>query len=491
MATMVRPERGTQVARIVELRGVEPGFPFYGTLVLQGGARFTPALLAGNGALVGPDLLAQLGIAVGDRIIVGSHPFTVRGVIDKEPGRSVGGFSLGSRVLVDLADLRATGLLAFGSRATYQILLKVPAEAAMPLAQSIRESFAERFVNARSFRSTENQIGDSFDSGRELPQPRRLRDRRARRHRRVERDPRVRPPEDPQRGDPEVCRRDDRPGAGHLRAAGGAAGAGREPARRRARLGRAARDPGPPDARPRRHPLRADVVGRPAGATVGLLVSLLFALVPLLDIRTVKPLLLLRRRAHRRAAEAASGWQVDGSRWASGGGRGGAGGSRVMAGGIVAGRRRRLDRLRGRGAGPVPGGVRHRDGGLAARLRAVVSAAPCRHQPRRPGNQTRVILLSVGLGSFFVLGVRALQGNLVEEFSIAGDRNGADLFLIDIQRDQVEGVRSLLASRGRGGGAAAAGAGAAGAGHRGARARESTWRGSPTCAAAVRSRAST
>ena len=32
---------------------------------------------------------------------------------------------------------------------------------------------------------------------------------------------------------------------------------------------------------------------------------------------------------------------------------------------------------------------------------------------RRPGNQTRVILLAVGLGSFFVLGVRALQANLL------------------------------------------------------------------------------
>ena len=34
----------------------------------------------------------------------------------------------------------------------------------------------------------------------------------------------------------------------------------------------------------------------------------------------------------------------------------------------------------------------------------------------RPGNQTRVILMSVGLGCFFVLGVRALQTNLLAEF---------------------------------------------------------------------------
>jgi putative ABC transport system permease protein len=66
---------------------------------------------------------------------------------------------------------------------------------------------------------------------------------------------------------------------------------------------------------------------------------------------------------------------------------------------------------------------------------------------RRPGNQTRVILLAVGLGSFFVLGVRALQQNLIAEFAFDLDQRGADLFLVDVQRDQVEGVRALLAAR--------------------------------------------
>jgi putative ABC transport system permease protein len=55
--------------------------------------------------------------------------------------------------------------------------------------------------------------------------------------------------------------------------------------------------------------------------------------------------------------------------------------------------------------------------------------------------------LSVGLGAFFVLGVRALQQNLVEDAVIDIRQSGADLFLIDIQADQVEGVRTLLRER--------------------------------------------
>jgi putative ABC transport system permease protein len=65
----------------------------------------------------------------------------------------------------------------------------------------------------------------------------------------------------------------------------------------------------------------------------------------------------------------------------------------------------------------------------------------------RPGNQTRVILLSVGLGCFFVLGVRTLQENLISESVIGVRQGGADLFLIDIQPDQAEGIRTMLDAR--------------------------------------------
>ena len=59
--------------------------------------------------------------------------------------------------------------------------------------------------------------------------------------------------------------------------------------------------------------------------------------------------------------------------------------------------------------------------GLVRAVRPLARAPwfPLRHAViglRRPGNQTRVILLAVGLGSFFVLGVRALQANLIATF---------------------------------------------------------------------------
>src|SRR5207247_797159 len=66
----------------------------------------------------------------------------------------------------------------------------------------------------------------------------------------------------------------------------------------------------------------------------------------------------------------------------------------------------------------------------------------------RPGNQTRVILLAVGLGAFFIVGIRSLQASLLQEFSIQVAADSPDMFLIDIQRDQAGGMRSFLAEQG-------------------------------------------
>jgi putative ABC transport system permease protein len=63
---------------------------------------------------------------------------------------------------------------------------------------------------------------------------------------------------------------------------------------------------------------------------------------------------------------------------------------------------------------------------------------------RRPNNQTQVILLSVGLGCFFILAVRALQENLLFEFTRQVGERAPDFVLIDIQSDQAAGVGAAI-----------------------------------------------
>jgi putative ABC transport system permease protein len=110
--TMSRPADGRAVARMVELRAVQRAFPLYGTVGLEGGRTYSYALLQQHGVLVRPELLTALGLKVGDQLAIGQAVFVIRGVITTEPGRRVGGFSLGPRVLIDYDDLPSTGLIS-------------------------------------------------------------------------------------------------------------------------------------------------------------------------------------------------------------------------------------------------------------------------------------------------------------------------------------------------------------------------------------------
>ncbi len=212
MVTMARPvDESAGISKVVELRAVQPGFPFYGRLTLQDGRPYCHALLQNNGALVRPELLAQFGLAVGDAIAIGKAQFTIRGVISLEPGRSFSAFSLGPRVFIDYDDLEETGLLAFGSRVSRQMLLRVPEPEIDTLTLELQPELRPR-VRARSL--VQGSAGADRRRLRacgELSQPRRPRHRRARRHRRVECDARLRAPEDQEHRRHEVRRRHEPP----------------------------------------------------------------------------------------------------------------------------------------------------------------------------------------------------------------------------------------------------------------------------------------
>ena len=112
--------------RLAEVRGVDAAYPLVGELRLggvRGGVRDGVSGLAraladgpgGPGAVVEPALLDRLGLRVGDRVLIGDAPFTVRGVLLREPDRLGRGFALGPGVIVSAGALERSGLLAVDS----------------------------------------------------------------------------------------------------------------------------------------------------------------------------------------------------------------------------------------------------------------------------------------------------------------------------------------------------------------------------------------
>lgn len=442
--TMARPADGRMVSKMVELRAVQPEFPLYGTLTLQSGAPYTHTLLEGRGALVRPELLTTLGLKVGDRMTIGLTTFTVRGVIAKEPG-SGGGFSLGPRVLIDFADVPATGLLSFGSRAGRQILVKVPEAGISELVRVLRSDFRQDFINARSYRGMDNQIGQSFDraenylslvgliivilGGIAVSSVTRVFIIQKIRSVAVLKCVGAR----------------SRQIIGvyvlqilALGLAGSLLGVGL------ARLAVGA-IPLALKSSSASTSLLADVhygvrLGAAAqGIAIGVLVSLLFSIVPLLHVRLVRPSLLLRD-------EAIKGRGMD---WTQ------IGAAVLVSAALVAITVWQAASLRVGVvvclAFAVLAFALHLAGrGLVKAVSPLANARsfPLRHAVlhlSRPGNQTRVILLAVGLGAFFIVGVRSLQASLLDDFSVQAAADSPDMFLLDIQTAQVDALRAFLA----------------------------------------------
>ncbi len=146
VAAAPRTSAGAGRSQLVELKAVDGEFPFYGTLSLSP-QRPLAALLADGGVVVAPELLARLGLRIGDPIAIGGKLFTLRGTVLAEPDRLGNAFTLGPRLFLSGESLRATGLIALGSRVTHRLLVKLPA-ATPTAATPATAAFASRLRSA-------------------------------------------------------------------------------------------------------------------------------------------------------------------------------------------------------------------------------------------------------------------------------------------------------------------------------------------------------
>lgn len=133
--SVVVAEAGT-ASRLCEIKAVSPEYPLYGGLqtqpaesskFLHDGADPVPR------ALISSALTYLDGFKPGGRVKIGSKYFEIAGVLDVEPDRLGEGFRLGPRVMVRLRDLEGTGLLGFGSIKEVRHLLKVKETASVPV----------------------------------------------------------------------------------------------------------------------------------------------------------------------------------------------------------------------------------------------------------------------------------------------------------------------------------------------------------------------
>lgn len=118
---------------LVSVKAVDDHWPLYGSAAIAEG-RFAASTPVQHGpvpgdAWVGEQVLDRLQLKVGDNITVGSLPLHIRAVIRQEPDQGAGFYGMSPRVLMHHADLADTGILADGSRANYELSLRLSAAA--------------------------------------------------------------------------------------------------------------------------------------------------------------------------------------------------------------------------------------------------------------------------------------------------------------------------------------------------------------------------
>jgi putative ABC transport system permease protein len=132
---------------LIEVKAVDTLYPLYGKLELEG-VPFDHQHTDDHAILADPLLADRLGIKPGAAVRVGNADYVLKGLIAKEPDRLADGFTLGPRVLMSHAALRASGLIQPGSLITWRYRIKVAGGPPLKALKSIEREANRTFPDA-------------------------------------------------------------------------------------------------------------------------------------------------------------------------------------------------------------------------------------------------------------------------------------------------------------------------------------------------------
>ena len=172
-ADAVRAQGSKHVTQIVELKAVEPAYPFYGVLRLEPAQPLDRLLHPDSnacgdplclGAVVQEALLLRMGLSLGGRLKIGQATFIITGVVRTEPDRMANAFSLGPRVIISREGLHAAELIKPGSRVRERRLLKLPVGLSLePVRAELKGRLAAESVRVVGYRDAQPQLKQFLD----------------------------------------------------------------------------------------------------------------------------------------------------------------------------------------------------------------------------------------------------------------------------------------------------------------------------------------
>ncbi len=152
-----------QGTRLVEVRALQGAFPYYGSI------ETTPVSAASTfrknkQVLADRNLMLQFNAHPGDSITIGKVTFAIAGTLDKAPGQTSLSASIAPVVYMPLSYLRQTGLMQRGSRINYSYYIKYDRkENIEKLTTKIEPRLEKEDLNLQTVASQKEQTSRSFE----------------------------------------------------------------------------------------------------------------------------------------------------------------------------------------------------------------------------------------------------------------------------------------------------------------------------------------
>jgi putative ABC transport system permease protein len=152
------PAKG-QGVNLAEIKAVTDGFPLRGKLRIAdspGAADYDAQTLPVVGTVwVSDVLLTRIGASVGDRLRVGAIDLTITKILTKEPDSVLDYFAITPRVMLNMNDVGATNLIQVGSRVRYTYLVAGERNLVDQFSRAFKGKLqrGERFETVRDARS--------------------------------------------------------------------------------------------------------------------------------------------------------------------------------------------------------------------------------------------------------------------------------------------------------------------------------------------------
>ncbi len=152
-----------QGTRLVNVRALKGAYPYYGEIETSP-ASASRSFRTNKQALVDKTLMLQFDAQVGDSIKVGEVSFLIAGVLNKAPGQTGFAASVAPIVYIPLSYLEQTGLSQKGSRINYNFYYKFGPEVNVEkLAAKLEPTLDKAELEAETIESRKENTGRSFE----------------------------------------------------------------------------------------------------------------------------------------------------------------------------------------------------------------------------------------------------------------------------------------------------------------------------------------